>query len=403
MGLFDWFKGKTTPPASGGEASRGEMRGERAKVSVGDRVLARFFDQYFYPGRVEAIEGDRCEIVFDDGDAAWVHRANVRPPDVAIGSKVFCRLNAGPAFLPGVVEQQQGEKLRVRYDAGGEEWTTLSLVRVQRKVVDVGDDPRPVANMQAPAPQSMPMGAGPMQGQPGQRPILDVGKPREDPNWRTGDRVFARWWDLFWYPGSILAIGERGYHILFDDGDQRVVGDVHIMPLAVEEGESLYVRPKNQPQRLYLPATVTRVKGEILDVDFEDGNSESNTRVSRARFWRCPVGFAGFSFDEGERILGSDIDGYTYPAEIVTIDGDKIIVQFLDGPERMLTPELIRRFDLKVGQPIECRWKGGQQFFPGRIGKLESDRLFVKFNDGDEEWSNVRLIRLPPREEGART
>jgi hypothetical protein len=398
MGLLSWLFGN-----KGAAAETAKSPTARRAVQVGDRVLARFFDSYFYPGKVRAIDGDRCEIEFDDGDAAWVHRANVRQPDVSVGSKVFCRANAGPAFLPGVVEKQMGEKLRVRYDAGGEEWTTLSLVRVKREVVQIDDDPQPVANAPVPA-QMTPMGPmGPVQGPPGQRAILDVGAPREDANWRVGDRVLARWWDLFWYPGSILGIGDKGYHILFDDGDQRVVSDIHLMPLAVEEGETLFVRPKNQPQRVYLPATVTRVKGEVIDVDFEEGNSETNTRVSRARFWRCPVGFGSFAFDEGERVLGQDIDGFTYPAEIVSVDEDKIIVQFLDGPERMLTPELIRRFDLKTGMAIECRWKGGQQYFPGKIAKLDDDRLFVKYDDGDEEWSNVRLVRLAPRDESIKT
>jgi hypothetical protein len=390
MGLFDWIFGNKSAAAPAPTAAPG-----RGAFQVGDRVLARFFDSFFYPGRVRAIDGDRCEIEYDDGDAAWVHQANVRRPDVIVGSQIFCRANAGPAFLPCVVKQQTGEKLRVRYDGGNEEWTTLSLVRVKRDVVNVGDDPRPVGDMPASAPP--PAGAGPMQGPPGQRAILDVGAPRDDPNWRVGDRVLARWWDLFWYPGSLLAIGERGYHVLFDDGDQRIVRDIHLMPLAVEEGETLFARPKNQPQRIYLPATVTRVQGESLDLDFEDGNSESNTRISRARFWRCPVGYGSFAFEEGERVLAQDIDGFTYAAEIVSIDGDKIVVQFLDGPERMLTPELIRRFELKVGMAVECRWKGGQNFFPGKIATLEQERVFINYDDGDKEWTSVRLVRLPPR------
>lgn len=409
MGLFDWMFGG--PKKSTTDSVRPIAH---SAFAVGDRVLARYFDSYFYPGMIRSIDGDRCEIAFDDGDTAFVHIANVRRPDVAVGSQVFCRKNAGPAFIPGVVAQQNGEKLRVRFEGGGEEWTTLSLVRVKRAIEDVGDDPWPIddaampmAPMMGGGPQlpGMPMLGGPappVQGMPGHRPILDGGAPRDDPNWRTGDRVLARWWDLFWYPGSLLAIGEIGFHVLFDDGDQRIVNDMHLMPLAIEEGEQIFARPKNQPQRIYFPATVSRVKGEVMDIEFDDGNSEANLRVSRARFWRCPVGFGSFAFDEGERVLAQDIDGFTYPAEIVSVDGDKIIVQFLDGPERMLTPELIRRFDLKTDLVVECRWKGGQRYFPGKIAKLESDRVFMKYEDGDEEWTNIRLVRLPPRDESIR-
>lgn len=416
MGLFDWLFGKKQEPESTlGPASptpSPKSRGRQA-FKVGDRVLARWFDSYFYLGSVRELEGDRCQIDYDDGERAWVHQANVRRPDVAVGSQIFCRTTERPAYLPAVVEQQIGEKVRVRYDGGDEEWTTLSFVRVRRSVVDVGEDPRPVAGnppMGAagmnpagnPMGAGMPMAGGGMPGMMGQPQILDVGEPRDDPNWRTGDRVLARWWDYFWYPGTLLAIGVKGFHVVFDDGDQRVLQHINLMPLVVEEGESLFVRPKNQPQLIYMPATVTRVKGEVIDVEFEDGASETNTRISRARIWRCPVGYSSFAFEEGERVLGLDMDGFTYAAEIVSIDEDKVIVQFLDGPERMLTPELIRRFELPVGGKIECRWKGGPQFFPGVLSKREGDRLFINYDDGDQEWSNIRLMRLPPRDESAR-
>lgn len=398
MGFFDWFFGRK----SDSEPARPQAALGTLKLRHGDRVLARWFDTYYYPGQVRAIDGDRVQVAYDDGDGAWVHQANVRRPDVVAGSEVFCRANAGPAFLPGIVQKANGEKIQVRYDSGAEEWTTLSFIRVRRPVVDVGDDPVPLA-VQTPAVPA-PTGAVPpaaiLGGPPvvtGPQGTLDVGEPRDDPNWRVGDRVLARWWDFFWYPGSLLGIGDKGFHVLFDDGDQRVVEELHLMALAVEEGEALFVRPKNQPQRIYMPATVTRVKGEVIDVDFEDGNSEANTRVSRARFWRCPVGYANFSFEEGDRVLGQDMDGFTYPAEIVSIDNDKVIVQFLDGPERMLTPELIRKFAIEVGMAVQCRWKGGQQYFPGRIAAVDKERMHVHYDDGDQEWTSVRLVRLPPR------
>ena len=227
--------------------------------------------------------------------------------------------------------------------------------------------------------------------------ILDVGDPVDDINWRHGDRVLARWWDLFWYPGSILAIGTKGFHILFDDGDQRIVTDLGIMPLAVDEGEEIFLRPKNQPQRIYVPGRVTQSRGEMLDVELEDGTTETNQRISRARLWRCPVGIANFAFEEGDRAFAADIDGFTYPAEILSVDGDKIVVHFLDGPERMLTPELIRRLDLAVGSRVECRWKGGPQYFPGKIDQADGDRIHVAYDDGDQEWTTIRLVRVVPK------
>jgi hypothetical protein len=366
MGLFDWlkFKKATAAPAN--------------SWKPGDRVIAKKPDSYFYPGMVREVNEVGCMVSFDDGEAYWVHFAHVLNQDIQIGSRVFCKTKNAPHFAPGTVNQRKGETILVSYDHGEEEWTSISMIRVQRPIANVNPDA--LAGMNAPVKQS-----------------LDLGEPLKDNDWRIGDRVLARWLDFFWYPGSILNMGTRGIHIYFDNGEQRVVQQIGIMPLIVEEGEHLFIRPKDEPQRMYSPAVVLRVDGEILDVEYEDGTHESNTRVTRARFWRCPIGVPNFRFQEGERVLAYDCDDCVYPAEIVSIDDDKVLVQYLDGPERMVTPELIKRFDVKPGLKIESRWAGGPHYFPGTLSKMESERIFVKYEDGDEEWTSIRLFRIPPK------
>jgi hypothetical protein len=386
-----------------------EARRERtagAAWQPGDRVLASWVDGYFYPGRVRQAEGNSCEIAFDDGDVAWVHEANVRRPDIKCGSQVFCRFHAGPVYAPGIVEEQHGEKIQIRYENGDKEWTTISMVRVKHRLADVGGPPAQIRETQGDGPRpslggvplmggTMTMTAtGPVVPPMGPAHIPDVGEPVADSNWRVGDRVLGRWFDFFWYPATILALGVKGYHLLFDDGDQRVVQDQGLMPLDVEEGEEIFIRPKSQPQRIYTPARVLRVDGESLDVELEDGTQESNQKISRARLWRCPVGVKSFLFADGDRVLAQDIDGFTYPGEILSVDHDKVIVHFLDGPERMLTPELIKPFDLNAGATVQCRWKGGQVYFSGKITQLDGDRVQIAYDDGDNEWTTVRLVRL---------
>ncbi|MSQ94746.1 MAG: hypothetical protein EXR98_09345 [Gemmataceae bacterium] len=368
MGLFDWLKFKKAPSASAANSWR-----------PGERVLAKKPDSYFYPGVVREISESGCMVVFDDGEYCWVHCAHVLAQDIKIGSRVFCKNKATPVFAPGTVNQLKGESVRVHYDHGDEEWTSISMLRVQRPIAPVSQEALAGANV--PVKQS-----------------IDLGEPVKDSNWKVGDRVLARWLDFYWYPASILAMGERGIHVFFDDGDQMVVQDISIAPIVIEEGEHIYIRPKSEPQKIYSPAVVMRVQGETLDVEFEDATRENNTRVSRTRFWRCPVGVASFPFEEGDRILAFDCDQCVYPAEIVAIeDEERIVVQYLDGPERMLTPELIKRFDVKPGMKVECRWSGGPHYFPGTLAKVESERIHVKYDDGDDEWTSIRLFRIPPK------
>ncbi|MCI0377482.1 MAG: hypothetical protein L0215_07745 [Gemmataceae bacterium] len=363
MGVFDWLFNKSKPKTGG------------SVWKVGDRVLAKWLDAFFYPGRIRAVEGSRFQVFFDDGDVAWVHRAHILAPDIKVGSQVFCRVQGGPAYYPGTVSQQKGETIQVRYEHGDEEWTSISMVRVQRHIADVPPEETP----------------GPV------KHVVDLGAPIDDGDWRTGDRVLVRWLDFFWYPGTILGLGAKGVHVLYDNGNQRIVQENHLMPLTVEEGEKIFIRPKSESsQNEFAPATIVQADGERIDVEFEeDGRRETNSKVSRARFWRCPVGVKSFPFEEGDRVLAYDSDECIYPAEIVSIQDDRVIVQYLDGPERILTPELIKRFDLHVGAKIECRWKGGPNYFPGVLSNLEGERIHINYDDGEEEWTTVRLVRLP--------
>ncbi|MBV8909539.1 MAG: hypothetical protein JOZ89_02145 [Gammaproteobacteria bacterium] len=364
MGLFDWLKFKKASAAN--------------PWKPGDRVIAKKMDSYFYPSVVRETNDVGCMVVFDDGEATWVHHAHVLQQDINIGSRVFCKGKNAPYFAPGTVHQRKGETILVTYDHGEEEWTSISMVRVQRPIAYVSPDA--LAAMGAPVKQS-----------------LDLGDALKDTNWRIGDRVLARWLDFFWYPGTILNMGTRGIHVFFDNGEQLVVQEIALMTLIVEDNEQIFIRPKDEPQRMYSPATVIRTHGELIDVEYEDGTHETNTRVSRGRFWRCPVGISGFVFEEGDRVLCFDCDQCIYPADIVSIDDDKVVVQFLDGLERMVTPELVKRFDLKPGMKIESRWSGGPHYFPGTVSKVEGERLFVKYEDGDEEWTSIRLFRVPPK------
>ena len=369
MGLFSWLSKRASQAATQPTQT----------WKVGDRVFARWHDSFLYPGLIRGSSGSEYQIHFDDGDTASVDADNLFAPDVRVGSRVFGRVGGGSAYLPGIVRQQKGETILIEYEHGGEEWTSVSMLRLQRSGgVAIAAESATGADSNAL-----------------NKSAVDLGESVELGDWRAGDRVLARWLDFYWYPGTIFATGSKGIQILYDDGDQQVVQEAYLMPLLVEEGEQVFVRPKDEPQLIYSPAMVSRVDGEIFDVAFDDGHMETNLRVSRARFWRCPAGIRPLSFDEGDRVLAFDRDGFIYPAEIVSAQDDKVVVQYLDGPQRMLTPELVRRFELSAGTKVECRWKAAPNYFPGKINSIDGERVHIRYDDGDEEWTSIRLIRIP--------
>jgi hypothetical protein len=106
--------------------------GSGQQIPPGTRVLAQGFDLYWYPGRVVAIDGRRVQVRFAEGNQGLVAADQIRPLDISVGSRVYCRRGAGPDYFPGMVMEQDVDRIRVVYDGGGEEITSVRLVRVER-------------------------------------------------------------------------------------------------------------------------------------------------------------------------------------------------------------------------------------------------------------------------------
>ena len=57
-------------------------------------------------------------VLFDDNDQVQLTWDKIRPLDLEVGERVFCRVQAGPAYHPGEIVRQKGERLFIRYDDG---------------------------------------------------------------------------------------------------------------------------------------------------------------------------------------------------------------------------------------------------------------------------------------------
>ncbi len=87
---------------------------------------------FFYARIIQAVKYDKIQVQFDDGDQATVTAKQITPLDIKVGSRVFGRGKGGPAYFPGKVDEQKGKKIHIKYDDGDQEWTTISMVRVER-------------------------------------------------------------------------------------------------------------------------------------------------------------------------------------------------------------------------------------------------------------------------------
>lgn len=99
--------------------------------NLGDRVLARWPREksWWYPGVVVG-DGTITEVQFDDGDRSMVPTDEMRPLEVAVGTKLQCRWKGGEGYFAGKVAAVHGHALHIAYDDGDQEITSVCMVRI---------------------------------------------------------------------------------------------------------------------------------------------------------------------------------------------------------------------------------------------------------------------------------
>jgi hypothetical protein len=92
-------------------------------------VFGRAADGFWYPGTVKEIKDGRYLIHFDDGDKDWVDEKHVFPYTPTYGDRVQGDWLGKGKFYPGKVIKRDGRKVRIEYDDGDVEDTTISNLR----------------------------------------------------------------------------------------------------------------------------------------------------------------------------------------------------------------------------------------------------------------------------------
>jgi hypothetical protein len=97
----------------------------------------------------------------------------------------------------------------------------------------------------------------------------------------------------------------------------------------------------------------------------------------------------------GERAFVSwSQDQYWYAATIRQVQGQRLYVRFDDGIEQWTTMDRATKINLAVGDQVQARWQGGRIFYPGRIAQRNGEQVFVVYDDGDQEWNTVSNLRF---------
>jgi hypothetical protein len=108
-------------------------------LAPGDRVeFQSRGDTVYHPATVLERRGSRLRVRMNDDAEEWTLPALCRPPTpdepepvppLAVGDRVQCRWRGSSESYLGQVVERQGDRLRVKYEDGSEEWTTRGWCR----------------------------------------------------------------------------------------------------------------------------------------------------------------------------------------------------------------------------------------------------------------------------------
>ncbi len=96
----------------------------------GARVLAQYKGgDKWYVGKVAAQKGGKIEIAFLDGDSDTLPPGHVRAFDWKVGTKVKCNFKRTDSWHWGAVTSLKGDQVKIKYDDGDVEDTSLRYCR----------------------------------------------------------------------------------------------------------------------------------------------------------------------------------------------------------------------------------------------------------------------------------
>lgn len=87
-----------------------------AQGSLGDRVLGKWTDGYWYPATIQQMKGEKFLLRFDDGDSRSVSQDELARFDWNKGTRVECNWQGKGKYFPGSISSREQDRLSIAYD-----------------------------------------------------------------------------------------------------------------------------------------------------------------------------------------------------------------------------------------------------------------------------------------------
>jgi hypothetical protein len=251
---------------------------------------------------------------------------------------------------------------------------------------------------------------------PEPRPFLDMAIPERSANpaepyrppsgpaycWKVSDRVLAPWEPNFLYTGRIAEIRDNQALVEFSDGGAGWVTLEQLRPFAVPKGQKVFCR--RNLGTLFFPAEILDVRGEQVCVGFDDSQDDEWTTIAALRFPCQPLGPGATptrAADQtpyypqlGHRVWAPWNSATLFAGTVDQIKDQDVHIHFDDGDRGWVQVDQLLPLEIPVGLRVAGRWKMGGQFYPATVTKVEGDRIYLIYDDGDKEWTRPAALAL---------
>ena len=106
------------------------------------------------------------------------------------------------------------------------------------------------------------------------------------------------------------------------------------------------------------------------------------------------VAFPAWAYTKGDWVLAKYRNGaYYFPGIVASQVGDQVTITYDDGDKETLPSNLVKPYNWRIGSRVECNWKGGGEWYAGRITALGGNTLSIAYDDGDKEKTTTGKCR----------
>lgn len=98
----------------------------------------------------------------------------------------------------------------------------------------------------------------------------------------------------------------------------------------------------------------------------------------------------------GDRVLAkwtAEMDWW-YPGVVCVAEGWTLEIQFDDGDRASVSAQDVLPLVITERSRVFGRWQGGGYYYPGVVTARLGDAIFIQYEDGDQEWTSISMVRI---------